>query len=196
MAFRFVSEKVNRRAVTSAAAFEVSMLRGDGDWSYGDAMSNASAAARWIASLLEQERIPYVVVGGLAARAHGATRPLADIDLYVPTESLDTVARKASAHLTRPPARHVGDQWDIVFMQLEYAAQKIELGGADHVRIASGATGTWVTQRIKLVSAVWMDTGLGVTMPVMPRDDLVAYKRLLAREVDLEDVAQLEDPGN
>lgn len=155
-------------------------------------MQDASAAARWIADLFGQKGIPYMVVGGLAARAHGGARPLADIDLYVPTRALDTVAGLAHGHLVRPPGHHVGDQWDIVFMQLEYAGQKIELGGADHVRIASGATGGWTTQHIDLGAAVWMETGLGVAMPVMPRNDLMAYKRLLVRAVDLEDIAELE----
>lgn len=155
-------------------------------------MPNASAAARWIAGLLERERIPYMVAGGLAARAHGATRPLADIDLYVPNEALTTVTKLANDHVTRPPARHVGDQWDLVFMELEYAGQKIDLGGADDVRIAAAVDGPWVTQQIDLRSAVRMETGLGLAMPVMPRDELIAYKRLLDRAVDRHDVAALE----
>lgn len=159
-------------------------------------MPNALAAATWIAELLEQERIPYMVVGGLAARAHGATRALADIDLYVPTEALARVATVADDQVTRSPARHVGDQWDIVFMQLQYAGQKIELGGADHVRIASAADGRWVIQHIDLWSAVPMETGLGVVMPVIPVADLIAYKRLLDRPVDREDVAELEHKRN
>lgn len=159
-------------------------------------MPNASAAARWIAGLLEREQIPYMVVGGLAARAHGATRPLADIDLYVPTNALAGVARLASDHVTRPPARHVGDQWDLVFMQLDYAGQPIELGGADDVRIAAAVDGQWVAQQINLRSAVRMETGLGIAMPVMPRDDLIAYKRLLDRAVDRHDVTALEQARN
>lgn len=155
-------------------------------------MPNASAAALWIAGLLEREQIPYMVAGGLAARAHGATRPLADIDLYVPTDALAIVAKLAKDHVTRPPARHVGDQWDLVFMELQYAGQKVELVGADDVRIAAAVDCPWVTQQIDLRSAVRMETGLGVAMPVMPRDDLIAYKRLLDRAVDRHDVAALE----
>ncbi len=157
-------------------------------------MSDAHAAARWIADLLDGERISYLVVGGLAARAHGATRPLADIDLYVPNDALQRVASLVSDHVTRAPARHVGDQWDIVFMQLEFAGQKIELGGGDDVRITPPGTGEWVEQHVDLQSGVWLDVGGGVEMRVMARHDLIAYKRILDRDVDREDVEALEGP--
>lgn len=133
-----------------------------------------------------------MVVGGLAARAHGATRPLADIDLYVPTGALATIANLVEPYVTRQPSRHVGDQWDIEFMQLEYAGQKIELGGADEVRIAPPDSHDWIPQHVDVGSAVRMETGLGISMPVMSRDDLVAYKRVLDRDVDRTDVASLE----
>lgn len=154
-------------------------------------MSGAGDAARWIAGVLADEDVPYMVVGGLAARAHGAPRPLVDIDLYVPRDALDVIARVAGDHVTRAPARHVGEQWDLVYMALEYAGQRIELGAAEGVRIRRSTEDPWTPKDVDLGSAVPMETGLGVVMPVMPRADLVAYKRLLDRDVDREDVAAI-----
>ena len=45
-------------------------------------------AFRWIVGLLEELAIPFLLVGGLAARAYGASRELADIDFYAPGNRL------------------------------------------------------------------------------------------------------------
>ena len=50
-------------------------------------------ALDWIIEYLENNAIPYLVCGGLAAQAYGSTRDLADIDIYVPDEYLYQIAR-------------------------------------------------------------------------------------------------------
>jgi AbrB family looped-hinge helix DNA binding protein len=94
-------------------------------------MSREARALRWIVGLLEELEVPFQVVGGLAAGAYGATRPLVDLDFYVPTRCLPIVAGAADSRLVRAPEHHRDENWDITFMALEHEGQRIELGGAD-----------------------------------------------------------------
>lgn len=48
-----------------------------------------ASALAWIAGRLRELEVPFQVVGGLAALAHGASRDLADIDVYVPEGALE-----------------------------------------------------------------------------------------------------------
>lgn len=67
----------------------------------------AQEALRWVVGLLDAHDVPFEVVGGLAARAYGATRPLADMDLYIPGAHVATVLEAAEPFVTRPAARHL-----------------------------------------------------------------------------------------
>jgi hypothetical protein len=152
---------------------------------------NPERAFRWIVGLLEELAIPFLLVGGLAARAYGASRELADIDFYVPGERLADIARAASEFVTAGPERVVSAHWDITFMKLEYAGQCIELGAAEDVRIRDGATGPWAREPVDLGAAELKEL-FGLRVPVITRDRLLAYKRRLRRPVDLADIEDIE----
>jgi len=144
-------------------------------------------ALQWIVDVLERRAIPYQLVGGLAARAYGATRPIADIDLYIPATAVGAVLDAGADCVTRPPAAHKDAHWDLAFMQLVYAGRKIEVGIADDAKYRDARTGAWRDAAIDFESADVREV-FGVRVPVMPRDQLVAYKRALGRDVDLADV--------
>lgn len=50
----------------------------------GEDPQRIERALAWITQTLRRHEVSYQVVGGLAARAYGAHRPLLDIDIYVP----------------------------------------------------------------------------------------------------------------
>jgi hypothetical protein len=121
----------------------------------------------------------------------GAPRPVADIDFYIPGERFPDLVAAAGEYVTAGPKHVVSEHWDITFMKLEYAGQPIEVGSADRVRIFSRPEGKWVPERVDLGDAEVMEV-FGRPVPVMTRDRLLAYKRVLQRPVDLVDIRELE----
>ena len=158
-------------------------------------MDAHAAALHWIADLLERLRVPYQAVGGLAARAYGASRPLVHLDFYIPTARLPELLAAAesdpAARVVRAPAPYRDAAWDLTFLALEYGGQRVELGGADEARYFDAVRGRWCPAAIDFAASVPRAV-LGRVVPVMPRAELIAYKRALDRGVDRRDLADLE----
>ncbi len=147
-------------------------------------------ALDWIVSYLERHDIPYLMCGGLAAQAYGSARPLADIDLYVPDQFLNQVSAMGRDYVSFGPAHYVDEKWDLTFVQFVYEGQKIEVGSDRECKILDSRTGEWHKKNIdfdryNLVSLY------GKLVRVMKKDDLIAYKLKLSREVDLDDISQI-----
>ena len=153
-------------------------------------MDNPSQTLGWIVDLLQRLEIPFQAVGGLAAHAYGATRPLADLDFYIPTARLADIAHAAAPYLVRPPSHHRDESWDLVFMKIEYQGHEIELAGAEGARFFNRRAGQWQDANINFDESVGCSM-FGVSVPVMPLAQLIAYRRGLNRAVDQEDVAEL-----
>lgn len=152
---------------------------------------DAARALQWIADVLDRVGARYQVVGGLAARAYGATRPLVDLDLYVEGEHFDSALDEVSAFCTWGPAAHRDDTWDLTFAKLDRTGVRIELARAEGARYFDRIRGAWVEQGIDFSRSERREV-LGVLVPVIPREQLVAYKRALAREVDRVDLEQMQ----
>lgn len=150
-----------------------------------------SRALAWIAGLLRARDVPFQVVGGLAARAWGARRPLADLDLYVSARCWRVIEASLSPHRVSGPRRHRDEHWDLTFVSLRRHGIQIEIGFDDEARYREAHTGAWRDQRIDYSASV-QRTVLGHTVPVMPLAQLIDYKRRLDREVDRQDIAELE----
>jgi hypothetical protein len=161
--------------------------------------TQVGSALRWIVNILEERSLPFLVVGGLAARAYGATRPVADIDLYVPSEGLASVFEAVRPNVKRALARHVDAHWDLEFMQLEYGGEVIELGVADGAKYWDSRAGRWRDAAVDFKAAEIHEL-YGISVPVMPRKELLTYKERLGREVDRADVEAIltgsTEPGN
>lgn len=150
---------------------------------------DAVAALDWIADLLERRGVPYRISGGLAARAYGADRPLADIDIDVPDAALTDLLPELAPFVTFGPARYQDDRWDLLLCTLDHHGQAIDLCGGDTCRIRDGAG--WRDDPFRPAEVVTREV-LGRACPVVPLDALRAYKILLGRPVDRADIALLD----
>lgn len=147
-------------------------------------------ALNWIVDYLEVNEIPYLVCGGLAAQAYGSSRALVDIDIYVPDQFITQIAKMGKEYITFGPAHHVGEKWDLTYLQFDFAGQKVEIGSDKVCKIFDPTAQEWHQkvidfERYKLIELY------GKRVRVMTKDDLITYKKILSREVDLEDIRQI-----
>lgn len=149
-------------------------------------------ALAWISGRLEDAGVPHQFAGGIAARAHGATRPLHDIDVYVPEGALARLRPQLADHHVRGPRRFRDEHWDCYFMEVRYAGEEIELAEASRTWYRCHPDAGWEAADVDFDRPAIREA-FGVEIPVMPLDRLVAYKRRLGRPVDEQDLAELAD---
>lgn len=147
-------------------------------------------ALSWLKGILESEGIDYQIVGGLAATIHGGSREVADIDLYIRNSDANKLLNKVSAYLAKPLMRYTEYGWDLEYFQLIYHSQKIEIGLSQETRIQSVVDGSWHRLEIDFSKSIPL-CYQGIEVPVIPKDELIKYKRLLNREVDIIDIQEL-----
>lgn len=157
-------------------------------------MSDPTAALAWVVNLLHHRQVPFQAVGGLAARAYGATRELVDFDFYIPMDRFPELLDEVTPYIVWGPEHYKDAHWDITFVKLAFAGQKIKFGDSSSAFFRTPRSGEWIRQEIAYERSVWCEV-FGVHLPVMPRAELIAYKRLLDRDVDRLDLAELGAPA-
>ncbi|PNG62436.1 MazG-related protein [Vibrio vulnificus] len=147
-------------------------------------------ALNWLKSLLESESIEYQIVGGLAATIHGGSREIADIDLYIHNSDANKILDRVAPYISKPLSHYSEYGWDLEYFQLVYQTQKIEIGLALDTKIQSSLDGSWHQLEIDFSKSV-TKSYQGIELKVITVHQLVEYKRILGREVDLIDIQQL-----
>lgn len=137
---------------------------------------------------LQQHNIPFIGIGGLAAIAWGATRPLVDIDIQVAKKNMPMAEKIFHAYLQTSTRRFQNEHWDIQQMVLSLAGVGADICAAEDFYIVKGGVKHLVPNSLQNASRKIVGN---LEIPVLPLDILLGYKKLLARSVDLEDVGQL-----
>ncbi|WP_417560628.1 MazG-related protein [Marinomonas sp.] len=152
--------------------------------------AKVTVALEWLKGILDSQHIQYQIVGGLAATIHGGSRDVADIDLYIHRSAADKVLSQVAAYVSKPLTHYMEGNWDLEYFQLIYHSQKIEIGLSPGTKIKSSEDGVWHTLETDFSKSVvgYYQT---IEVPVIPVDELVRYKRILGREVDLIDIQEL-----
>jgi hypothetical protein len=153
-------------------------------------MKNTKAALSWIVDILNKKQIPYQITGGFAARLYGSDRALADLDFDIPEDRFADILPEVKQYVIFGPKQYKNDHWDLLVMTLEYEGQEIDIAGAYEGKLFDSAVGKWVLLPFDLSKAIPKEA-FGMTVSVIPRDDLIEYKKKLGRAVDQEDVKNL-----
>ena len=155
-------------------------------------MSGFDQAFHWIIDKLDQRPdVPYVITGGLAARAYGATRPVNDIDIELPFDQAAGLFDDLHSYLPPTPVVLKDDYWDLVYYIFEYAGQVIEIGDSRRIYVRNPMTGDLVKKEIDFKNRTRRILN-GRSVWVIARDELIFYKQLRARPEDLQDIAEMK----
>lgn len=144
----------------------------------------------WIVGILEELEVPYLISGGLAARAYGSTRALNDIDIEVPDDGVAAVAEATADYTVWGPDREEAECFELLILVLAYGGQTIEICGGDSLRMLDHESGEWVDAPTDFTKVERRQV-LGVDVSLITKEELLAYKRLGGREVDVTDVEQI-----
>lgn len=154
-------------------------------------MKNTEKAFNWIIDILENLRIDYKISGGLAVRAYGSSRELADIDIEVSNENIHKVFEHVKDFVVFGPEFYEDDSWKIDLMTLNYEGQDIDING-NLGEIFNKNTNQWEKISSDLKDCFEKEI-FGRLVKVDSVDSLIEYKTKLGREVDLEDVLFLKE---
>jgi hypothetical protein len=145
-------------------------------------------AFKWIVGILRKHKIAFQITGGFAARVYGSHRKLADIDISVPDSKIKEILQDVKKYAIYGPKRYVDKSFDLQLMTLKYKGQEIDICGTarlydcDHKR--------WVKDKTHFNKSM-TNRVYGINVPVILKKELIAYKRLLGRKVDLADIKSL-----
>jgi hypothetical protein len=155
---------------------------------------NTEGAFIWIVGLLHKHAIPFQIAGGFAARLYGSERELADIDIGIPDDRFDDLYPEVKEYITFGPEQYLDDEWDLKLMTLKYEGQEIDIAGQTNIKIFDKDGSGWISASRDL-SVSEIKEVYGLNVPVIPKDALIAYKKMLKREVDLLDLNAIESRG-
>ncbi|MGK5741543.1 hypothetical protein [Micromonospora sp. URMC 103] len=148
-------------------------------------------ALTWIVSVLRRHRVPFQIVGGLAAYAYGGRRPIVDLDFYAPLADADSFLAEIAEHTVWGPEDYQDDSWKLRFMKIDYGPVRIEIGDtSSEPELFDRIAHRWVRQHIDFTRST-SRTAFGMVLPVMPLEELLSYKAALSRPVDLLDIEEL-----
>jgi hypothetical protein len=160
-------------------------------FAYTTCMGKTERALRWIVGILNREKIPFQISGGFAARVYGTARAVADIDIDVSDADVHKLYPLVKEDVIYGPSQYESPVSRILLMTLNYQGQEIDIGGTNNSFMRNGEGGTWVQVRTDFSQGVWKDYE-GISVPLCPLQELVAYKRILSRDVDVQDIQELE----
>ncbi len=146
-------------------------------------------ALEWVVNILKKHEVPFQISGGCAAKIYGSLRELNDIDIDIPQNYFEKILADVKPFVIYGPAQYKDQKWDLYLMTLNYAGQEIDIGSGD-AKISTKDRKEWINFDTDFSKAVKKEF-LELEVPVIPKEDLVAYKTLLDgdhQQVDIQSI--------
>lgn len=147
---------------------------------------NTKEAFLLIERVFKKHNIRPIYDGGFAAKLYGAYRPLADIDVNLPGWTLSVLAKEFSRYIIFGPKRYKDKNWDLQLLSIRYKGQVVDLCDKESLRIYDSKHKKWIPMIPKNHRSSKVKI-FGKTSEVVTEKDLIKYKKLLHRHVDVED---------
>lgn len=141
----------------------------------------------WITNILNGKSIPFQISGGLAAKIYGSPRPLNDIDIDIPEENFINIYEDVKPYIIYGPSQYKDEKWDCYLMTLNYFGQEVDICGAYNTKITTKNNKDWIKLVTNLKNVNYQEY-LEVLLPVMPKQELIDYKRQLNGGHQLVDI--------
>ncbi len=145
---------------------------------------------KWIVEVLKRKKIRFNVLGGLAAYAYGSKRMLVDIDLAIKNKDFLKLAKDVEEYLVEEPHFSKSKNWECYYMEIKYDGITIEIGGDRGCKFLDSKTKKWQKLGDGLSKST-IKKVLGLSLPIIPKKELIAYKKKLMRKVDIIDLKNL-----
>ncbi len=144
---------------------------------------------KWILLILEKNKIPYQITGGLAVKICGSKRKLIDIDIAIPKRYFKKLFFLTKEYVEYGPNKIKGKLWKAYYMKIKYKGQTIEIDSFN-TRIFDKKEKRW--RRISYNSKNFrIKDFLGLKVKVIPKKILIRYKKILSRKVDFQDIKEI-----
>ena len=151
---------------------------------------DTESAFKWIVGLLQKHEIPFQIKGGFASNLSGVKRELADLDISIPEDRFEELFPDIKDFIKYGPEQYLDEEWDIKLITLKYKFQNIDIAGAFEKKNFDKVNKKWVATPSNFENSVYMDA-YGLKVPVIAKEDLIAYKKLILRDVDIIDIEAL-----
>lgn len=148
-------------------------------------------AFKWIIGIFTKHKVPFVVSGGLAARAYGSTRKLRDFDFDISNGSFKRILPDVAEYIESGPELHTSTAFKNTLLKLDYRGQEIDIAGAEDAEIYDKKRKKWVDDRTDLEHSEHRNI-FNISVPVMNPRALILYKSKSPRPEDSEDIKAIK----
>ena len=137
---------------------------------------------------LEGSGLEYRISGGLAGNLHGSEWPLHDIDLDVPARHIPQLRNYLIPYVFRELDWYEDEEFGIMLLQARILGVDIDVSRVEGARLRNGER--WILHEPDFSRRCRREL-LGIAVWVTSLEDLIAYKEIIGRKTDLEELTRL-----